>query len=56
MKNPEAIVWRYSVKKVFLETSQKSQESTYARVFFNTVVDLRPVTLVKETPTQVSLC
>ena len=32
--NSEAAVQRCSVKKVFLETSQNSQESTSARVFF----------------------
>ena len=30
----EAVVQRCSVKKVFLEISQKSQENTLARVFF----------------------
>ena len=32
--NPEAVVERCSVKKVFLETSQHSQENTCARVSF----------------------
>ena len=36
----EATIWRCSVKKVFLEISQKSQESTSARVFFNKVAAL----------------
>ena len=30
----EAVVQKYSVKKVFLEISQNSQENTYARVSF----------------------
>ena len=30
----EAVVWRCSVKKVFLEISQNSQENTCARVSF----------------------
>ena len=33
----EAITWRCSVRKLFLEVSQKSQENTCARVFFNKV-------------------
>ena len=33
---------RCSVKKVFLEISQNSQENTCARVFFNKVAGLRP--------------
>ena len=39
MKNElsEAVVQRCSVKKVFLEISQNSQENTCARVFFNKV-------------------
>ena len=41
--NSEAATQRCSVKKVFLEISQNSQESTCARVsFFNNVADLRP--------------
>ena len=32
--NPEVVVQRYSVKKVFLEISQNSQENTCARVSF----------------------
>ena len=35
-------------QKVFLEISQNSQENTCARVFFNTVAGLRPVTLFKK--------
>ena len=31
---PEAVVLRCSVKKVFIEISQNSQENTYARVCF----------------------
>ena len=37
-----------SVKKVFLEISQNSQENTSARVFFNKVASLRPATLSKK--------
>ena len=40
---------RCSIKKVFLEISQNSQENTCTRVsFFNKVAGLRPVTLLKE--------
>ena len=46
---PEAVVWRCSVEKVFLEISQNSQENTCARVsFFNKVAGLRPATLLKK--------
>ena len=44
----EVVVQRCSVKKVFLEISQNSQENTCARVFFNEVAPLRPVTLLKK--------
>ena len=30
----EAVAWRCSVKKIFLEISQNSQENTFATVFF----------------------
>ena len=30
----DAVVWRCSVEKVFLDISQNSQENTYARVSF----------------------
>ena len=36
MENKEAVVQSCSVKKVFLEISQKSQENTCARVSFLT--------------------
>ena len=40
---------RFSVKKVFLEIWQNSQENTCARVsFFNKVAGLRPATLLKK--------
>ena len=32
--NTDAVAWRCSVKKVFLETSQSSQENTCAKVYF----------------------
>ena len=38
----EALVRRCSVKKVFLENSQNSQENTCVRDFFNKVASLRP--------------
>ena len=45
----EEDVQRCSVKKVFLEISQNSQENTYARVsFFNKVASLRSTTLLKK--------
>ena len=40
---------RFSLKKVFLEIWQNSQENTCARVsFFNKVASLRPATLLKK--------
>ena len=44
----EALVQKCSVKKVFLEISQNSQENTCAGVFFNKVAGLRPATLLKK--------
>ena len=49
-KQPEAVVRRCSVKKVFLEISQNSQENTCARVSFLIklqALGLRPATLLK---------
>ena len=47
LKEPEAAAWRCSVKKVFLEVSQNSQENTCARVsFFDKLADLRPAILL----------
>ena len=34
----EAVVQRCSVKKVFLEISQSSQENNYVRVFFHIII------------------
>ena len=43
------VAQRYSVKQVFLEISQNSQENTCTRVcFFNKVAALRPATLLKK--------
>ena len=39
---------RCSVKKVFLEISQNSQENTYAKVFLNKVPGFRIATLLKK--------
>ena len=48
-KYTEAVVQRYSVKKVFLEILQNSNESTCARVsFFNEAAGQRPPTLFKK--------
>ena len=44
----EAVVQRCSVKKLFLEISQNSQENTCSRAFFNKVTGLRPATLLKK--------
>ena len=44
----EAVVRRCSVKKVFLQVSQNSQENTCARVSFNKVAGLSPATLLKK--------
>ena len=41
-KHIEAVAQRCSVKKVFLEISQNSQEDTAPESFFNKVVGLRP--------------
>ena len=49
----EAAVWRCSVKKVFLEISQNSQENTRATDSFNKVAGLRPATSLKKSPAQV---
>ena len=59
IQNSEAVFQTCSVKKVFLEISQNSQENTYTRVsfliklqawgqnlFFNKVAGLRPATLL----------
>ena len=37
LKRTEAVGWRCSVKKVFLEISQNSQKNTCARAFSNKV-------------------
>ena len=39
-RHPEAVIQRYSIKKVFLEISQNSQENNCASLFFNTVAGL----------------
>ena len=45
----EAVLQKCSVKKVFLEISEHSQENTCARVsFFNKVAGLKPATLLKK--------
>ena len=44
----EAVVQRYSVKKVFLEISQNSQENSCARVSFLIVVGLRAASLLRK--------
>ena len=44
----EAVVQRCSVRKVFLEISQSSQENTCPRVSFFIKAGLRPVTLLKK--------
>ena len=53
----EAVVWRCSVKKAFLEISQNSQENTCARVSFLKKVSVRPAVLLKRaTLAQVFFC
>ena len=54
----EAVSWRYSVKKLFLEISQNSQENVCARVsYFDKVARLRPANFSKkETLAQVFSC
>ena len=44
----EAVVQRCSVKKVFLEILQNSQENTFARVSFLKQLQAQPVTLLKK--------
>ena len=44
---PEAVLQRFSLKKVFLKISQNSQENTSARGFFNKVADLKPAITIK---------
>ena len=46
--NIEAVVWRCSVKKVFLEISQNSQENTCVRVSF--LIKLQALGLLHKTP------
>ena len=43
----EAVLQRFSLKKVFLKISQNSQENTCARGFFNKVADLKPAITIK---------
>ena len=48
-QSTEAVAQSYSVKNVFLEILQNSQENTCAIVsFFNKVADLRHVTFFKK--------
>ena len=49
----QAVVFRFSVEKVFLEFSQNSQENTCARVYF--LIKLQSF-LKKDTLTQVFSC
>ena len=44
----EAVAWRCSVKKVFLEILQNSQENVCQSLIFNKVAGLRPANLVKK--------
>ena len=44
---PEAVAQRCSVKKVFLEISQNSQENACDRDFFNKVAGLRLILIQK---------
>ena len=56
-RGAEAVVRRCSVKKVFLEISQNSQENTCARVsFFNKVAGKACNFIKKESLTQVFSC
>ena len=55
-KTTEAVAQKCSVKKVFLEISQNSQENLCQSPFFNKVTGLRPATLLKETLAQVFSC
>ena len=48
MNTIEAVFQRCSIKKVFLEILQNSQEFTCASLFFNKVEGLRPATLIKK--------
>ena len=55
MKAVEAVVRRFSIKKVFLKISQNSQENTYARVPFliklnNIGYFLKTLTMGKDFP------
>ena len=52
----EAVVRRCSIKKVFLEISQNSQENICVRESLNKVSHLRPATLFKKTLAQVFSC
>ena len=48
IKNLEAVVRRCSVKKLFLEISQNSQENTCVRVSFLIKLQATPATLLKK--------
>ena len=52
----EAVVWRCSAEKVFLEIWQNSQENTSTRVFFNKVAGLACNFIEKETWAQEFSC
>ena len=54
--NPEAVLRTCSVKKLFFEISQNSQEYTFASLFFNKVSALRPATLLKKKLAQLFFC
>ena len=49
----EAVTQRCSVKKVFLKTSQNSQENTYARASF---LKLQACNFIKKTMVQMFSC
>ena len=55
--SPEAVAQRCSIKKVFLEFSQNSQENTCARVPFLIKLQVSSCNFIKkETPGQVFSC
>ena len=47
-EHKEAVAGRCSLRKVFLEISQNSQENTCASLCFKKVAGLRPATLLKQ--------
>ena len=55
-QTPKAVAWTCSVKKVFLQISENSQEKTCARVSFLIKLEAPEILLKKEALAQVFSC